>query len=1334
MDATFWHYLATAWSYIPNLLQKIIEFLGAVGVILSLIKGVNYYRAKRALRNENIAILSIRDIKKKPQLIMGKAGKKENGFKAKIYVPRSIDDVIVQSIENKPYTIITGQAGTGKSRALYHYLTTHKLFKHVVVLERESLTCSMDELRNILLPHIKESKTLIYIDNFQDIKIDNQHSVWEKWAKIREDVEKNSGKIVFISRDKEFNDNETVDMPLIIRGSEEHKKCKEVFSTTYFSPIIGNYINTEHAQQMEKIPSELLLISSHNFITHYFRRNGSNIEFLKNVYNTICDQLAKEIGGESSKQLTSLFSTALTSLNKKGIFGANNKLLDEIFISELTDYLYNKEYTYYNNKIVPTDAITYTCSLLMASKKQLSYQKEKDLVKLLLSINPYNIEAYTRAITRATGQNTRRIAKFVQSQFNDIILKNPERTSEDMIARVIGIIASRIYYGWKDIVNEYLILYPSLAKSDDFISEILRIAIDERTSKKEKQEAIDYIHTTLNVSDEDLRLRSKTNAHIAINYEMANEDIDANRITDVLSLLHKTLTDLSDAYHNAISAGQKEEIEEDIYNTTRDICSWARIVSIKVSSYEQLCNLVNILQSHSETLKSLQNAVKAAPQKEVEQFTFISNTALWLIAQNIRQAYPLGYNKEYKKCIPVLAGLIKNESYIVDEHSFAGFMFSKPQIEGHKVERGVLAELKTFNQIYHCIGQVEKLSIINEEYSNIYIAWLYRLFSVIKTSEDFDIANKMLKEFYNTDSQDSHSIEGKRQLYNNLLLNAPWENAKSMIDKGEFLYEECDSATISSLFKAAKNEFLFGAKEIFISCKKGDAKGQVHAAGKLCGILDTIDRIAELSRSKGLKWDRTSYPSLIGIQNRLQENIKEKEPNSITNPKLEDYVANQTHAQKTIDSLYTLIAEIGKPDDKKNTSEGVDIEEAQAWSKLSVIKMKKRLIDVKQYFYEGILNETGRTMTSDKITNLLKHVIDMVENTKTAKKSNKQEDIEKDIWDFYGINEQEVVQLLLELVYTGNGNDQNKTLDAYIPVKHLYYEKVGGFLIRFKPYNFGVDERISIVIKSLRHLQECGMPICNKNRKNIFEILLSDLSFDDAAEMIDKVKQLAQLELYRTIYTSKSIVILCNKLKKGLNDGDEKIIIERIERINTIVSDENLLKDSGILLFFDKDDAARVADTNTRLRNKKDKTKYNNQGEEIIFPKLSKDININLPIASTNSMIRHAAWNMYDDQDCLYDIERVALKFFLYREMEYICDNILIKNSWDILEYYNDAMDLLHDEAYLNITDNDKAMSLNTIINNVKKSFEKKKAQYNLEDVLLPYWEIKKHNTWIELL
>lgn len=1291
-----------------------INVLNALGTPLTLYKEIKDNVHKKQLQEENISVKPISDILAQPELIMGASGRITNGFNAGIYITRDIDDAIKQSIEKKPCTIITGRAGSGKSRAVYQYLLGQEnIFEKVVIIKRESLTCDMQQLQSFLRPYLKEkAKALIYIDDFRSVKGVNLNSGWELWESIVEDARQNKGKIVFLSRDKEdYEKGNIIEIAPITRNSPTHNLCKERFRSGIFSPIIGNYIERERVEGVIKIPSELLLISGHIFITHYFHRRGTQEEYLKKLYERLCDQLVTNLGKDEAQNLKDHFNDALHALKEKGILDANNRLTDELFASDLVDCLCDKKYTYTSNNVTPKDAVIYKCTLLTSNRSALSYIKEKELVKLLLSIDGDDIEPYLRAITRSTGQNTRRIAKFVQSKFDEHFVGQENKTSIELITKAISLIASRVYYGWEEIVNAYLKKYPSIRESNDLISEILRIATDDRTSQEEKKHAIDYIHQMLHISEEDLRERATKDVRIALNYERAQEDIDEKRIVNVLSLLLESISRNNDAFHNALPGEEQEKIKNDIHYILKDISCWTRVVSAKVSSYQQLDTLVKILKSHSKDLQRLKDKIKAAPKAQSwnENFTFLSYTSLCGIAHNIHKAYPIGYDKHYEKCIDSLAPLAKNDSYshIADKNSFAGFLLTKLRIDNKKVSRGALAELKTFHQVHKCILHAQELSVIEKNKTLVYVAWLYRLFSVIKTTEDFETADAMLNKFLNAHSK--YSIEGKRKLYNNLLSNAPWEQARMMVTEGQFLHYECDPYTISSLFKAAKNAFYAHSMNIYLY-ESFNAK--VKSAIKIGEILETIAQTAQLSRNKNLKWEAASGTLLKGILRRLDLCIKQKEPESNANPKLRDYVAEHGQVGQYITALEELIHEIESSRTEATTTHNnattSEITRTLDWGRLSVPDMKVKLTEIRQYFFEGVSNETGRTLISDQITHLIKHVNDMIKNTRY--------ETGRERWNFEGDGEKEVAALLEDLVYEGKDGNRDKTLDAYIPVKFYYYTQVGEFLIYC--VNPHPKDRLYFGLNALHHLYECGNPISeNKedahnalNEKNIFEILLSDLSFDECAAMIEEIKKIAQVEIYNNVYTAKSIVMLCNKLKEGLSTDNEnqKLLEKRINDINCLISDEDQLAKTGTVLFFDTDDAPRIASINTHLT-KKNK----NNPEEVFFPTLPSNIRINLPIASTKAKIRHAAWSMYEDQDCLNDIKTAALNLFLYRELEDICATLAsaTNDSPDLLAYYRMAMDLLHNETYLNkIADRDQ------LIKDITQNHHKLPQKYHLEN------------------
>lgn len=1343
-------------EFIKNYWNHILGLLGLIGTFLTVRSYRKEKKAKKALIDNNIAVYNMDQIRENPNLIMGYNGREDYGFKRNVYIQREIDETIKNSIESNPITIITGQAGIGKSRTIYEYLVWTDKFNKVVVLKNSTLTCTLEELQQMLIPYI-DSGTLIYIDNFQHITYKEgnpDNLIWNKWNIIVNKIKELSGTIVFVSRSGLYFENDNtvkcIEMPLIDRNSNEYKECQERFSSVRYSSIVGSYVeelNIKRREDVIKNEGELILYSTYKFITHYFHRKGKKKDFLQQVYSTICTQIEIDTNKEKGDNLKGKFEEAYKGLQTIGILDNNNELSDNLLTESIENYLYTKEYKYEeNNKIRFEDTVSYICSILTANRKEISYDKEEKLVKYLLDINPNDVDIYTRALTRATPHNIKRIADFVWGKFNDKFVDYEKKiTFSAEQAHFIAILISRIYDGWNYVLDNYLSIDPNLKNNDDILGEVMRIAQDSRTTKDGRQRVLDYIHNTLGVSDEELLERGQKNVYIATSYEGLHDDIDKKRIYNVLSLLYSNLNNNLD-YLNKALTDEYEKFKNDIHYNVRDILSWLSIMTKKISSYKQFNKIVTILKDENilDLLKGLKDANNRIKDEKINNFAFFLDKNMWIIAHNIRRANPIGYMNQFKRCITLLGELASDYPYIANKDSFIKFLLIKRQYDEKNADNGVLPELNTFEEIYTIIEFAKKLDIVTREDNEVYVAWAYNLFKKVNNEQDFDKAMEMLNNL--TKNYPDISLEGKRKLYNNLLANAPWNKATLMMQPGQFIYSNFDVSTISSMLKVGNNELT--------KLLRGANVNNHDNINNIIAIINSINEYIELSQGKNMLLDGSSKTSLSFINK------------NITKPSIHNILLMHDEGEKVLKVFYSHIENNNvKENDRAKL---VDIEDAQNWQILSNEEIIVKLNEIRAYFFNNEINETGRTFIVDKINNLLSNINSKVSKKKTELHQLLKEDIEPlsqeqkerllelgkdpEVNLINELNTQETTKFKRETgVDTANiktdelssmqkeikglletllikGNKDGFTLDDYFPVDCYYYEQVSIIIINF--FTSDTEYRCRFIRKALRHLYENKKAINNpqkenvNNYKNFAEVLLSDLGFDDAVTMVEYIKDLSRLEIYKDVYTTRSLVMLGNKLKTDLTSRDVEIVKARIQKINDIISDVKYFQEEGSVLFFNVKDSRKMASFNYNLRHR------NNNSGEVFFRELNKeqnqDININLPIASEQIEIRHAAWDMYEQQDSKHDIEPESLDLFMMREIQYLCKKISegkITSFKGWFDYYHNGLDLLYDKDY----QNGKEARIECVFEKVQANYVTYVNRYSISD---DKWSILNHGIW----
>lgn len=1286
-------------------MENIVAIISiAVSIILAagtVIASVYYIPKRLAYRRakENIKLLKMSNIADNPSAIMAERGLIENGFDNE-YFKRPFESPLRQMIENHAICLIYGTYGMGKSRALYEYLRSGDCpFRQVIVLNaihNDELTCSLEDLKKYIKKKAN-SDTLIYIDNLHNRKDTDGKQGLIAWKEIFSVVRAKKSHIIASCLEAPTIEERSALQDIIGKDTimripdlerETYQLCRAKYHNQLYSPVIGNYIdgmgNTERNfdRNFDRIikrnplsEGEILLLTTFIFLKTFFNDRCKQPDFIKNAYNVLinaitdrCKYLGYEQQGielQSTLQQNFPFEDVLSKMEARNVIKNDRNLYvvyDQIFAEEFNRKICSDIYGYDNIQNNNKELLKLFCTTLVLDRQQLTYQQEVWLSRLIIALDSNEPDMYARCVTRATAQNTRKVALFVKGQFDEKFINHTTDTQPEEINRVIGILLSRIYDNWENVLNEYIKKGIIIKDNVDLISELLRIASDKRSSKKEKEHVLNFIHTTLGINDERLSNLAKTNIRIAQNYEMSQTGWSEERIECVANLFKEELTELFKSYESADNQ-TRDEIADDIPLMTRSLQAWVRMIAIKVDHPDKLKELINILHNPKieDVMSSLVELVKSSRSYlnqfyEKIDFTFFKQLTLANIAKNIHNHYPLAYMEFYWQCLELLREEVDKQNYLINQDALKGFFYNF-ESSITKSNTGALVEAETWTDAINLLSKMRDWNILDDKTfgtNDFYAKCLYCIFAKINTEEEFDKTLKFVDTLF--ESTPKSNLGGKMKLYHNLMLYTPsLEDAIQFIENiGE---ENYTIDTINAFFIRVRQEYrlivseygdVMANKDHSLTSKEQKSKLNELKQRKYNAIEQILKKAEWVQSNNACKWDAIS----VSILNSMAPDVCQKE-----------FKALQKAAEKQSPTRHNVFREAQKWKIKYNKTHP-DIEDLKEQLK----KAQKRLNTLSLYFTNKrqIRSrdeiELVQFFTSDNLANLMtslerflpqKEVIARGANVDITELP---DDVKKLIND--------ICDLLLFMI-------QELRIDDYFTPKLYYYEHAYNFafynLNGLIPKASDVEKRWSFIQHALMRLAECGQPfmedeetLSQKRRlpENLMENMLPYCSFDDAYELVHRAKELAKADVYSAIYRPLAIKILCNRLRKNLEEDEAnamKTLKKRIDNINDIISDPELT------LYYDKDITALISKANSRLRAKTDADPF--------FPNLPKDIAINLPIVSDNDDVRHKTWDWYTIQKCQVPLETNSISWLcMKKEMRYIVNNICEKKKVDL--YY----------------------------------------------------------------
>lgn len=1319
-------FLTEHWEFTVSSVIGLISLLITILAIF-----VPKWQAEKKIK-DNLSIIDVHDIVNHPKAILAERGEEKNGFDDAFYYVRpaqngelSFDDRLSLAIRKSPITIVCGTYGMGKSRTVYEYLKNghSNIFRRVAVLSSEDgPSCSLEEFGKYLEKKIAKPDTLIFIDNIHNRKKEKDQPVnWNEWIdKVFSRIIAKKGKIVITCIDNPTEENgeplkerlsdikkefTTIDVPPVDRVNM-HPTLKGHFQTVNYSPIVGNYVDS--MENFERIYSrnplkhnELLLLSVYIFLSPYFYDRGKQLNFIRRVYKMVCEilpewcdshlshhksigeKLLSELRIDDNNSSNDSFALAWDSLSQtRNILSGNDMICtiqDNIFVSKITRHICEETYVF-ENKYNADDVLKLFCAMLMANRKHLIYQQEEWFADLIISIDKETPEYYCRPVTRATGHNERLIANYVKSRFDheffDCVCENnstdyhvsqlkeqykvlynkpQESDFKHEIHRAIGIIISRKFRNWQDDLNDYTKAGLSINNDIEIISELLRIAADKRSSKNDCNSVTAYIQKHMGLDRKDLAEMAKSNIRIAVNYENICTGISKERMLSTLHLFSENITKLDGDYKLAVkhkNEDQKIQLDTERKYLYRSLMNWTKFVAAKINTdYQRLvegdCALQEVLSILCDA--DIQKEIHTIQQIHKE-YLFFNKKTMGIIAQNIHLCYPLCYIDIYKNCINILKDYISSP-FILTERSLDGFFYSADLVDGVKIEKGMLAEIDSVQIAIELIDTMRNktgLNLVDDHNlytDSFYVNCLFKLISKISYANDeiskrndFQLVQNYIDNIFGSQNVNTISIGSRRKIYNNLLKYAPWEDAIKLIHS-DFLSVHYDMYTINAFFSSARNAY----KQI--SGKKSEES-----------LRDSI--IEEILEKE--KWVSTKKEALVWGQDTINilESIK---------------VTGKYKA--AYDEMINRI----KEECKETRNELTKVLE---WKNLSLQKTNDLLYLLQNFIdtgsYDEKIREHIRTFTSDNITNLLGKNNDLYNkfvNGKGIHDSEKRKFSDEKRAQLYHI-----LETLRALTWPENGRE---TIDRYFAPKIYYYDQVRTFanpLSSDTPDQHIVDDRWIFFERAIERLAESEQALVisddelkakGKNMQNLLENLVGLGTFEESIILAERAKEKAKMDIYREIYRPLVVKMLCNKLKNDLPQNDivaTQQLKERIIRLNALIADPELI------LAFDNINASIIMRANTYLRRKNPNPKF---AQERFFKDLDQNISIQLPIASSNNIVRHKAWDIYEAQDYIEKLNISAIKFFTASEMGSLVTPIY-NNEKDInFDYLFKAMKLL---------------------------------------------------------
>lgn len=1281
------------------------DVIAIIGIVVSILIAVSsvivsiYYLPKRlAYRKvaENISLLKVSSIADNPSAIMAERGLMENGFDNE-YFKRPFESQLRQMIESHAICLIYGTYGMGKSRSIYEYLRSGDCpFKRVLVLNamhNDELTCSFENLKKYI-KKIANPNTLIYIDNLHNRKDrDGKHGLIA-WKEIFSVVRHNESHIVASCLEAPTEEERRA-LPDIIGkettmripdlDQETYKLCRAKYHNQLYSPVIGNYIDgmgnamQNYDRNFERIikknplsEGEILLLSTILLLKIYFNDRCKQPKFIQNAYEVIRDAITercKYLGYEQQGiELQSVlqnnfhFKEVLSKLEARNILKNDRNLYvvyDQIFAEEFIKKICSDNYNYDNIHNNNKELLKLCCSTLVLERQQLTYKQEEWLSTLIIALDPNEPDMYARCVTRATPQNTRKVALFVKVLFDKKFINQPTDKKPEEISRVIGILLARIYDNWEKFLTDYIEKGIIIKDNVDLISELLRIAADKRSSKKEKEHVMDFIDATLGINAEQLNDLAKTNIRIAHNYEIVQADWSEERIKCVANLFKREFTDLNKRCQTA-NEQERDNIIDEIPLMTRSLLAWARIIAIKADHPDKLKQLIDILHMPDieKVMSSLVELIKESRSYlnqfyDKIEFTFLKQLSLANIAKNIHKHYPLAYMDFYWQCLNILKDEANKQTYIINQDALKGFFYNH-ESSFTKSNTGALVEAETWKDAFDLFSKMREWGILDDKTSgsnDFYAKCLYCIFTKIDTKVDFDEALNFVNTLFGPTS--NSNMGGKMKLFHNLMLYTPTieDATQFMEDIGENNYT---IDTINAFFlrvrqeyRTASTEYGYVRKDAELSPKEKKSKLAKLEQRKIYAIKQILEKAQWVQTHDACKWDMISSSILKSIRpdvlqteyKTLKQTVKKGLPKS-NNVILE---AQQWRVQF----------------DKKTSFEDL---------KKQLEKAKERLEVLYKYFTNKRSTRSPEEIeliqffTSDSLTNLMisvgrflpqKEVIALFSNVESK--------------DFPS----DIIKLMNEICALLRPMIQDLRIDDYFTPKLYYYEQAYNFAFYnmdgLIPEASDIEKRWNFIQHALERLAECGQPfmedeetLSQKRRlpQNLMENMLPYCSFDDACELVIRAKELAKAEVYSAIYRPLAIKLLCNRLRKDLEDDEMQAmetLKKRIDKINDIISDPELT------LYYDADITALISKANSRLRVNTDIDPF--------FPDLPKDIAINLPIVSDNDEVRHKTWDWYTIQKCQVPLEtKSTIWLCMKKEMRLVVNNICENKPVDL--YY----------------------------------------------------------------
>lgn len=402
--------------------------------------------------------------------IMGKSrSQKAYGFNEDLYYPRQVDDDLDKI--NK-IAVILGGIGSGKSRAVYEYITKRSQYKFdyiYIVAERDDIKIINDGIKS------SREKSLIVVDDVHEFYPEQKENLQKLFETVYE--KENLTAIITIATEHDISLNvdgecfysyinrlncvlkkasegiAKIEIDEIKRNDEVHKWCMGNLRRTDFSPIIGTYIKPLESQILKKTEDlfknedAVDVLTAYTTIKKFRNDKGQYIKYIFFMYIAQRSYNTKKNLGNFNNGLRILGNLGYIDVLKdmKLFCFDNRKVEKNEALSSIVKLIENNQINWgcVNEKVQEKDTYLYNAFQAQAllgdklktntTEDYLSHGKECEIkqVEALIRIDKNNPDYYARAVTKSTY--TEEVVEVVKERMLEHFFVEKMKVNEDII-------------------------------------------------------------------------------------------------------------------------------------------------------------------------------------------------------------------------------------------------------------------------------------------------------------------------------------------------------------------------------------------------------------------------------------------------------------------------------------------------------------------------------------------------------------------------------------------------------------------------------------------------------------------------------------------------------------------------------------------------------------------------------------------------------------------------------------------------------------------------------------------------------------------------------------